>query len=228
MSEPKTAASSVEELEDVDVVYWHVADDRIGGFVSTAYGLRTDEGLVLVDPLPLEAPALERLGEVRAILLTSGSHQRSAWRYRSELGVPVWAPALAQEIDEEPDERYGHAGVLPGDLVALFTPGAGTTQHTLILDDYLAFVPDLVVRPQDGELSLTPDEYMHDPGRARESVRLLAEQGIEILCPSHGFPLVDGVHDALLAALERSGEYDDPDYVEAPAEDADDGEEPAD
>jgi hypothetical protein len=227
MSEPRTAASSVEELEDVDVVYWHIADDRIGGFVSTAYGLRTDEGLVMVDPLPLEAPALERLGEIRAIVITSGSHQRSAWRYRSELGAPVWAPALAQEIDEEPDERYGHADVLPGDLVALFTPGAGTTQHTLILDDYVAFVPDLVVRPPDGELSLTPDEYMHEPGRARESVRLLAEQGIEILCPAHGIPLVDGVHDALIAALERGGEYDDPDYVEAPEEDADETEEPA-
>ena len=196
MSEPKTVATHVEEVEDVDVVYWHIADDRIGGFVSTAYGLRTDDGLVLIDPLPLEAPALERLGEIQAIVLTSGSHQRSAWRYRSELAVPVWAPALAQEIDEEPDERYGHGAVLPGDLFAFFTPGAGTTQHTLILDDYLAFVPDLVVRPPDGDLMLTPDEYMHDPGRARESVELLA-------------------------ALERSGEYDDPDYVEVTQDDAD-------
>ena len=148
MSEPKAAASSVEELEDVDVVYWHIADERIGGFVGTAYGLRTDRGSCWSTRCPLEAPALERLGEVRAIVLTSGSHQRSAWRYRSELGVPVWAPALAQEIDEEPDERYGARRRPPGDLVALFTPGAGTTQHTLILDDYLAFVPDLVVRPR--------------------------------------------------------------------------------
>jgi glyoxylase-like metal-dependent hydrolase (beta-lactamase superfamily II) len=225
MSEPRSVAAHVDEIEDVDVVYWHVDDDRIGGFISTAYGLRTDEGMVLIDPLPLEADALESLGAIRAIVLTSASHQRSAWRLRAELEVPVWAPSLAQNLDEEPDERYGHGMVLPGDLNAFSTPGAGASQHALILDDYIAFVPDLVVNPPGGEVALTPDEYMADPIQARDTVRLLLEQSIEVLCPSHGLPILDDVHGQLSAALEEAGELDDPDYVEVPPEDGEETEE---
>ena len=224
MSEPRSVAQSVESLdEDLGISYWTVADDRIGGHISTAYALHTDEGTVLIDPLPLAPDALASLGEIVAIVLTSGSHQRSAWRLRSELEVPVWAPALAHELDEEPDDRYGHGAVLPGELVAFFTPGPGTTQHTLILDDFVGFVPDLVLNPPGGELQLTPDELMQDPRKARESVRLLLEESIDILCPSHGVPIADDVHGLLQAALDEAGELDDPDYVEVPPED---GEEP--
>jgi glyoxylase-like metal-dependent hydrolase (beta-lactamase superfamily II) len=222
MSEPKTVALTVETLdEDLGIHYWTVEDDRLGGMISTAYALATDEGTVLIDPLPLAADALASLGEVSAIVLSSGSHQRSAWRLRTELEVPVWAPALAQELEEEPDERYGHSAVLPGELVAFFTPGAGTTQHTLILDDYVGFVPDLVINAPGEELRLTPDEYMADPRQARESVKLLLEQSIDILCPSHGLPLTDDVHGQLQAALDEAGELADPDFVEVPPEEPD-------
>lgn len=223
MSEPRQAASVVEELDDLDVVYWQVADDRIGGSISTAYGLRTDAGMVLVDPLPLEQQAFESLGEIQAIVLTSGTHQRSAWRLRAELEVPVWAPALAQGLEEDPDDRYGHSAVLPGDLVASHTPGAAPDQHVLVLDDYLGFAPDLLVRPAGTELSLAPDEYMDNPRQARESVKLLLEQGLEILCPTHGVPLVEGVTEALESAIERAGEVSDPAYVDVPPDEVEAG-----
>jgi glyoxylase-like metal-dependent hydrolase (beta-lactamase superfamily II) len=174
--------------------------------------------MVLIDPLPLDDAALASLGEIRAIVLTSASHQRSAWRLRSELEVPVWAPAIAQELEEEPDERYGHGAVLPGELNAFHTPGPGSSEHSLILDDYIAFVPDLVVNPPGGEVALTSDEYLENPIQARDTVRLLLEQSIDILCPSHGLPILDDVHGQLAAALEEAGELDDPSLVELPPE----------
>jgi glyoxylase-like metal-dependent hydrolase (beta-lactamase superfamily II) len=219
MTEPTAVAQSVEVLdEDLGLSYWWVEDERLGGHVSTAYALRADEGTVLIDPLPLAPDAFASLGDVTAIVLSSGPHQRSAWRLRSELEVPVWAPALAQELDEEPDERYGHSAVLPGELVAFHTPGPGTTQHTLILDDYVGFVPDLVLTTADGGIRLTPDEWLRDPRQARISVRLLLEQSIDVLCPSHGPPVTDDVQAKLQAALDEAGEADDPDYVEVPPE----------
>ena len=223
MTEPKAVASAVEELEDLDVLYWHVADERIGGGTSTAYALRTDAGAVLIDPLPLAPEALEELGEIQAIVLTCGSHQRSAWRLRAELEVPVWAPALSQGLEEEPDDRYGHSGVLPGDLVATSVPGAAPDQHALVLDDYLGFVPDLLVNP-GGELSLAPDEILESPRQARESAKLLLEQGLEILCLTHGLPVVDDAPAALESALGRAGEVSDPDYVEVPPDEDESGE----
>jgi hypothetical protein len=222
MTEPRTVAAAVEVLdEDLGIHYWSIEDDRIGGNVSTAYALVRDEGTVLVDPLPLAPAAFESLGEIQAIVLTSGSHQRSAWRLRAELEVPVWAPALAQGLDEDPDDRYGHSGVLPGDLVAAHVPGAGPDQHVLVLDDYVGFAPDLFVRPAGAELSLAPDDLMDNPRQARESVKLLLEQGLEILCPTHGLPLVEGVTEALEAALERAGEVSDPAYVDVPLDEED-------
>jgi glyoxylase-like metal-dependent hydrolase (beta-lactamase superfamily II) len=220
MSEPRAVAHTVEEIEDVDIVYWHIEDERIGGQISTAYGLRTEEGMVLIDPLPLDEAAFDALGEIQAIVLTSASHQRSAWRLRAEREIPVWAPSLAQELEEDPDERYGHSMVLPGDLNAFHTPGAGQSQHSLILDDYIAFVPDLVVNPPDGEVALTPDEYLENPIQARDTVRLLLEMSVDILCPSHGLPILDDVHGQLSAALEEAGELEDPSFVHVDPEDA--------
>lgn len=221
MSEPKNRADRVEVVdEDLGVFYWTVEDDRLGGFLSTAYALKRDEGTVLVDPLPLAPEAMEELGEIQAIVLSTGSHQRSAWRLRGELGVPVWAPALAQELDEEPDERYGHSMVLPGDLVAFAAPGPTAANHALIHEDYVGFLGDLVVSPRGGPLALTPDEWLHDPIQTRETVRLLLEQSIDVLCPSHGVPVTEDAQERLREALEAAGELQDPSFVEVPPEEA--------
>ena len=138
-------------------------------------------------------------------MLTSGSHQRSAWRLRGELEVPVWAPALAQELDEEPDERYGHSVVLPGDLVASPTPRAPADQHLLVLDDYVGFVPDLVVNPPDGELALTPDDYMRQPALRRATASgSCSSRGSTSSARRTALPLVDDVHGAA-ASCARGG-----------------------
>jgi glyoxylase-like metal-dependent hydrolase (beta-lactamase superfamily II) len=204
VSEPKAVAERVEEVVP-GVYFWQVHDDRIN-FLSAAHAVATDEGVVLVDPLPLVEDALRGLGEVAAIVLSSGSHQRSSWRLRRDLGVPVWAPTLSREIDEEPDVRYGEGDRLPGGLTALFTPGAGTTQHTFVRgeDPRVAVVSDLLVRAPDHEVELVPDEYAHDPAQARESVRKLLELDFEVLCMGHGAPVTDDARGAVRRALGES------------------------
>jgi glyoxylase-like metal-dependent hydrolase (beta-lactamase superfamily II) len=210
---------TVEVLdEDLGVYFWTTDDDR------TAYAIKRDEGTVLIDPLPLDPSELEELGQVTAILLTSATHERAAWRLRDELKVPVWAPALALALAEEPDDRYGHSMVLPADLVSFQVPGAAADQHALILDDYIAFVPDLVRNRPDEGVRLAPDDELQNPVQARETVRLLLEQSIEILCPGHGRPIEDDVHGQLQAALEAAGDLADPDYVEVPPEELEDAE----
>src|SRR5581483_6416996 len=68
VSEPQAIAQSLEEVVP-GVWHWHVSDERIGGFISAAHAVRSDEGVVLIDPLPLAAEAMSRLGEVSAICL---------------------------------------------------------------------------------------------------------------------------------------------------------------
>lgn len=206
MSEPRAVAEAVEEVVP-GVWSWSVHDDRID-FVSTAHAVAADEGIVLLDPLPLAPDALAGLGDVSAICLTAGTHQRSAWRYRRELGAKVCAPALSRQIEEEPDVRYGDGDQLPGGLRAVFTPGAGTTQHTFVLEREggVAFVPDLLVHVLERGLRILSDEYMHDPAEARRSIRKLLELPFSILCLDHGEPLTHDPKAAIRVLLDRDAQ----------------------
>jgi glyoxylase-like metal-dependent hydrolase (beta-lactamase superfamily II) len=203
VTEPKTVA------QKVDVVLpglwtWSIADERIGGYPSTAYAVTSEHGTVLIDPLPLADDAFAELGDIGAICLTTSNHQRSSWRLRRELGVQVHAPALAREIEEEPDGRYAEGDALPAGLQPVFTPGAGTTQHTFLLDrdGGIAFVPDPLLLMPDGELVLVPAEYAHDVEEARRSVEKLLELPFSVLCVAHGGAITDSAKDRIRAALE--------------------------
>jgi glyoxylase-like metal-dependent hydrolase (beta-lactamase superfamily II) len=201
LSEATAIAESVEGIVP-GVWHWRLRDGRIGGYWGAAHAV---DG-VLIDPHRLVGDAFAKLDEVVAVVLTTSSHQRSAWRFRSELGVPVYVPALAQEVEEEPDVRYEEGDDLPGGLQAIFTPGAGTTQHSLLLarDGGVLFTPDLFVSLPDGSLHWVPAEFMHDPGEARRSAERLRELEFNVLCTAHGVPLAGGAKDRLRELLQSS------------------------
>jgi hypothetical protein len=202
VSEPSEVAQAVEEVVP-GVWHWRVHDDRID-FLSAAHALASADGVVLIDPLPLAPDALAGLGRVSAICLTSGGHQRSAWRLRRELAAPVHAPALSRLLDEEPDARYGDGDLLPGGLCAVFTPGAGTTQHTLVHESEpaVAFVSDLLTNAPGEPLAMVPARYMHDPAEARRSLERLLDIPFSVLCVGHGVPVLDDPKAAIRRALE--------------------------
>src|SRR2546426_6069084 len=81
---------------------WTIGDPRIGGFASTSHALATDDGAVLIDPHRLAPDALAGLGEGTGIVLACGPHQRSAWPYRREPGVPGYAPPGLRQTHRTP------------------------------------------------------------------------------------------------------------------------------
>ena len=208
MSEPKAKADRIQLLNPW-LYHWSIPDDRIGNYRSDAYGVLTPEGKVLIDPLPLTDEALAEIGKVAAICLTGGQHQRSAWRYRTAFGVPIYAPEGAVELEEEPDEWYRDGDSLPGGLKAICTPGLSSGFALLMETEGgsgVLFCGDLLVREaDDGPFRLLPDEYLDDPVLARESARKLAQLQVEILCPAHGAPCLTGCSQAIQEALEGDG-----------------------
>jgi glyoxylase-like metal-dependent hydrolase (beta-lactamase superfamily II) len=200
VSEPNAVAATTDEIKP-GLWHWQIHDERID-FLSSSHALRVDDGTVLLDPLPLAPDALAALGEVTAICLTTSSHQRSSWRLRRELGVPVYAPALTKQAEEDPDVHYSEGDRLPGNLLAIFTPGAGTTQHTLLVEDAgVVFAPDLFARPPGAALMMTPAQYMHDPDEARRSAEKLLDYEFDVLCHGHGAPVVGGAKNAIRSGL---------------------------
>jgi len=199
VAEAPAVAETADEVAP-GVWHWSISDERIGGFVGDSYAVAGDRGVVLIDPHGLAPDALAKLGPVEAIVLSSGSHQRSTWRVRKELGVAVYAPALSKEIDEEPDERYVDGDDLPGGLRAVFTPGAGTTQHTLLCGE-IAIVPDVLLRMPDGTVVLVPEEYAHDVAEARRSAEKLLDLPFSVLLLMHGGVVDDDPKAQIRAAI---------------------------
>lgn len=203
MTEPKAIAQRIDEVVP-GVWTWSVEDERIGGYTSTSYAVASDEGTVLIDPLPLADAPFGELGEIAAICLTTSNHQRSSWRLRRKLGVEVHAPALSKEIEEEPDGRYSEGDMLPGGLRTVFTPGAGTTQHTFLLDrdGGIAFVPDPLLVMPDGRVAVVPAEFAHDVEGARRSAEKLLDLPFIILCVAHGGAVTEDAKGKIRAALD--------------------------
>lgn len=205
MSEPRGQARVLEHTRP-EVLHWWLNDDRIH-FRSDAYALLTDEGSVLIDPLPLDESLLPRLEPVHAIVLTGGFHQRSAWRYRKRFGVPLWAPEMAPGLDFRPDHFYDADEVLPGGLRALHAPGPAHLHFALMHEradgEAALFIGDLLIRPDEASpLAFVPGKLQDNPDRTRETVRqLLEEIRPSILFPSHGAPVLEGASDAMRLAL---------------------------
>jgi glyoxylase-like metal-dependent hydrolase (beta-lactamase superfamily II) len=102
--------------------------------------------------------------------------------------------------------RYSEGDELPGGLEAVFTPGAGTTQHTFLLEREggIAFVPDLFANMPGRGLAIVGEEEMPDPDQARESIRKLLDLPFAILCLDHGAPVTEDPKAAIRALLARS------------------------
>ena len=204
MSEPQGVAEAVSEVVP-GISYWSLSDERIGGFIGTAHAVADGGGVILIDPLPLAAPAFESLGPVHAICLTTSGHQRSSWRLRRELGAKVSAPAAVKAVDEEPDVRYSDGDTVAGCMRAIFTPGAGTAQHSLLLEREggVLFTPDLFAHLPGEGLTMVPAEYMHDPEQARRTAEKLLDLDFAVLCTGHGAPIADDPKSAIRRALEH-------------------------
>ena len=201
MSEPKTSATKIDTVTP-GILNWHVDDDRIKTR-SDAFAVTQGGTSVLIDPLPLGPEGIEQLGRVEWIVLTGSCHQRSAWRYRGHFGAKVIAPEGAEELEEQPDSWYRAGHHLPGDLVAVHTPGPDDAHYSFHHEEGegTLFCADVLYHEKDG-VAFIPDQYQSNPKRTRKSARHLLELRFGVLCFSHGAPITDDPHAVIRRTLE--------------------------
>ena len=172
MTEPVEIARSYEKAAP-GVWHWRIHNRAIGGSISSSQLVAANGEVVLVDPVQLAPEALAALPRPTAVCLTARCHQRSAWRYRDELGAAVWAPQGTAPMDEEPDRRYAAGDTLPGGLLAVHTPGPEDVHFCLLLErgeGGVLLCSDLLGRGEDGDLDFIPLQYHDDPEATRRSV----------------------------------------------------------
>lgn len=202
MTEPRETATEATQVVP-GVWHWQIANSAIGGGTSSCHLLAAGGESVLVDPLRLEPGAMAGLPEPTAIVLTAKCHQRSAWRYRAEFGIDVWAPQGAPAADEEPNHRYGEGAELPGGLRAVLTPGPEPVHYCLVRDEQprVLFCSDLLMGGADSRIAFVPGEYHDDPARTRRSVERLLELPFDVLCLDHGSAIADDPRGAIRSLL---------------------------
>jgi glyoxylase-like metal-dependent hydrolase (beta-lactamase superfamily II) len=205
MAEPTAVAERVEEVVP-GVWRWWVANERIGGAESTAHAVRTDDRVVVIDPVRLTEEAAADLGSVTAVYLTAQCHQRSAWRFRQEQGARVFAPEGTRPMEEEPDERYRVGDLLPGGLRVVHTPGPEEVHFSFLREGEpsVLFCSDLLTNYGGKGLDFVPLQYHDDPEQTRRTVEGLVELPFTALCFSHGAPLMDDPKAAIRELLERT------------------------
>jgi len=203
MPEPSGTAKLVGEILP-GVYRFTIHDDRIDS-ESDSYAFIEHGKVILIDPLPMAKKDLKKLGPVEAVCLTGSCHERSAWRYRRELSVPVYAPQGGVDFEETPDRWYKAHDRLPGNLLVVHTPGPTEAHYSFYLEREggVVFCADLLTNAGVEGLAFVAGEYQDEPARTRESVRHLLNLDFRTLCPDHGNPVTVSAKEAITRALER-------------------------
>lgn len=206
MSEPKAVATQVTQLRPW-LLNWWISDERIGDSRSDSFAVRTNDGLVIIDPVLLTGQAMAGLSDINSIILTASHHQRSAWRFRRELGVPVYAPQGSPTMDESADIEYGPAGPLPAGFTALPLTSfpTGVTLIYRAGDEVAAFCADLIYDDPDSTYRFPREPGFFNRAKGREDAQALIEQNVDILCVGHGRTVFEGVNEILQNAIDESG-----------------------
>ena len=190
MSEPPEVAAAAEQVVP-GIWHWLVRNSAIGGSASSSQLVEHGGDRVLVDPVRLDDDALGGLPEPTAIVLTAKCHQRAAWRYRRQFGIPVHMPEGAPPADEEPDARYADGDVLPAGLRAVHTPGPEIPHYCLLTDpEQDALICSDLLMFTD-HLQFVPLRFHDDPDATRASVRHLLDLPFGLLLLDHGPPVRD-------------------------------------
>lgn len=206
MSEPPESAPRAEQIAP-GIWHWSVKNSNIGGNTSASHAVATDAGSVWIDPVRVDDA--DSLPAPEAIVLTSRGHQRSAWHYRDQLGVRVWAPQGGEGYEQDPDVLYGADDELPGGLRQLPTPGFGDAKYALHRDaqgDTPAFmlVGDLLSRDAAGDLRMLPPQFQSDPEAAHQSLQAVAGESYQVLLIGHGGPELEDASARVSAVAEAT------------------------
>ncbi len=191
-----------------------------GIFPLESYWLRTPAGGILADPIEcVDLETIAEAGDTLAVVLTNGWHERSASLFARRTDAPIYLPAGHEHLFENLTgyQTYSGGDTLPGDLLAIATPGQradGGEQAllsplhggTLIVGDCLGTAAKWTPWP---ELPLGGHPRNH-PVPA-ETLAHLLEYEFENLLPGHGDPIVGGARAALQKLIESGVSTSPPD-----------------
>jgi hypothetical protein len=193
------SADEFQKISDA-LYFWQVYEPELKAEM-TCCALVTPQGLVFVDPIPLEKAALEELLEVSqpgAIVLTNGNHERAAGRFQERFGIPIFASAEAG-IKLPQQSCLADGDFLFDSIRVIALPGFGPGEIALFSEASPAtlIIGDAIVHFGSSEFCLLPEKYCLDLKLGLKSLRKLLELDFETMTFAHGLPLLRGAKKRL-------------------------------
>jgi len=185
--------------------HWQAYEPSVKADLSCC-ALFIPDGLVFVDPIPLEKGALCELVELavpRAVVLTNGNHERAAASFKKQFGIPVYAHTQAE--GEVTADHWIEEGELFDSVNVISLPGFGLGEIALHVNQGAGalLMGDALINFGEYPFMPLPDKYCTDPKQGRQSLRKLLSCDFELMTFSHGTPIISGAKARLEKLLSH-------------------------
>lgn len=182
--------------------YWQAYDANAkADLFSTA--LATSEGLLVVDPIPLEPEPLQQLlsaGPVAGVFVTNVNHCRAAPEFARKCDAPLFAHTKTCAVCELPAARsVANGQAFVGDLRAIEIEG-GPEGETAIYHEHdggVFIIGDALINFDPYGFAFLPAKYSLDAKKMRRSLRRLLDYQFERMLFAHGTPLIHSARKKL-------------------------------
>ncbi len=182
----------------------------------------TEEGCVLVDPPYVHGliEEVEKIGRVRAAIITTLDHTRSVVYLQRKIGIEVYIPDQGESLTINPDEymkcrgvrehlKYGQGKILDFTAHRLTVEGVDAQsmpymdEYELLTGEGELITGDIAVGTRDGRILIAPEWFPildepHNPAHA-EFKRVVKKTDAVTMLSTHGY----GIRGKLQEAADR-------------------------
>ena len=190
--------------------FWQSYDASVkADLFSTA--VQTSDGLLIVDPIPLQPKLLHQLIGTHAIagvFVTNVNHCRAAAAFAEKFAAPIFAHNAIRAGCELPAVREVNDGQTFGDnTCAIEIQGAAAGEMAIYheQDGGALIIGDALINFEPYGFTFLPPKYCSNAKEMRRSLRRLLDYNFERMLFAHGTPLMHSARKKLEELL-RSNE----------------------
>jgi glyoxylase-like metal-dependent hydrolase (beta-lactamase superfamily II) len=189
--------------------FWQRYDAKIKAELFSTV-VETDDGILLVDPIPLQQKVLEDLFRDRAaagIFITNVNHGRAAIEFAEKFGARLFAHADTCTALKLPSAKEIIDGQkLASDTCVIEIEGAAPGEMAILChqEGGVIIVGDALINFEPYGFTFLPAKYCLNAKQMRRSLRRLLDYDFERMLFAHGTPLIASARKRLEQLLGSS------------------------
>ena len=189
--------------------YWQAYDPSVKADLCSA-ALQSSEGVLLVDPIPLQPTLLQQLTDGRSIagvLVTNVNHCRAATNFAEKFAAPIFAHRATCAACALPSAREvanGETFLVDARAIEIEGAPVGETAIYHEADGGALIIGDALINFEPHGFTFLPPKYCANAKEMRRSLRRLLDYNFERMLFAHGTPLMHSARKKLEALLQSN------------------------